>query len=75
MSAMNIQLLYDLPNGMEHDQAVKVFSVAGMTNLLLGVGIRGKLAVQLTDASAKDVADVQIAASSAGMKLTEAREC
>ncbi len=75
MAEMNIQLIYDLPNGMEHDEAVDIFGVAGLTDLLLGVGIRGKLAVQVTDASAKDIADVQIAASSAGMKLVQAREC
>jgi hypothetical protein len=28
----------------------------------------------MTDASAKDIAEVQIAASSAGLKLTQARE-
>lgn len=71
---MNLQLSYDLPRGMEHDQAVNMFGVAGMTNLLLGVGIRGKLAVQMTDATGKDIAEVQIAASSAGLKLTQARE-
>jgi hypothetical protein len=72
---MNLQLTYDLPKGMEHDQAVAVFGVAGVTNLLLGVGIRGRLAVQMTDASAKDVAEVQIAASSAGLKLAQVIEC
>jgi hypothetical protein len=35
MSVMNPQLIYDLPNGMEHDQAVELFGVGGMTDLFL----------------------------------------
>lgn len=72
---MNLQLTYDLPEGMEHGQAVEVFGAAGMTNLLIGVGIAGKVAVQMTDASAKAIAELQIVASSAGLKLIHAREC
>jgi DNA-directed RNA polymerase subunit F len=68
----DIQLTYDLPKAMSHDEAVNVFERHGLTNALLGVGVRGKLAVQLTDAAPKDIADVQIVAVAAGMTLVAA---
>lgn len=42
----DIQLTYDLPNSMTHDEAVHVFWRHGLTNLLLGVGIQGKLGLR-----------------------------
>jgi hypothetical protein len=69
----DIQLTYNLPPGMSQDEAVNVFAL-GLTNHLLGVGRQGKLAVQLTDATPKDIADVQIVATSVGMTLVAAVE-
>jgi hypothetical protein len=59
---------------MTHDDAVSVFGQHGFTDILLGVGIAGKLAVQMTDASPEEIAEVQIVATSAGMKLVAAVE-
>jgi hypothetical protein len=70
----NIQLTYNLPQDMSHDEAANVFGQHGFTDLLLGVGIAGKLAVQLTDATPADIAELQIVATAAGMKLTAAVE-
>jgi hypothetical protein len=68
----DIQLTYELPAGMTHDAAVNVLGRKGLTNLLLGVGVRGKLAVQLSGATPADIAEVQIIATAAGMKLVAA---
>jgi hypothetical protein len=65
----DIQLTYELPAGMTHDAAVNALGSNGLTNLLLGVGVQGKLAVQMSDATPAEIAEVQIIATADGMKL------